>query len=182
MKTGRQWRFPVLLGLSALLMLSLGAAAQPEGGPGGGDGGGRREGGPRGDWRGRRMDPEQMRKMMSDRLKEQLGVGDEEWTALEPLVQEVMTAQRELRSGGRRMMFGPPPREGENENSSTETEALRTLLDNPNAQAPDIKAKLDAYRAAVAKKETALKEAREKLRSALTIRQEAQLVLMGILD
>mgnify|MGYP001074398676 CR=1 FL=1 len=60
--------------------------------------------------------------------------------------------------------------------------ALQTTLENKDASADDIKAKLTALRTSRAKKEADLKSAREELRKVLTLRQEAQLVLMGMLD
>jgi len=65
---------------------------------------------------------------------------------------------------------------------SPEVEALSKALEDTNAKPDDIKAKLDALRKARAAKEDALKQAREKLREVLTVKQEAQMVLMGTLD
>jgi hypothetical protein len=61
----------------------------------------------------------------------------------------------------------------------------QALSDAVNAENPSpetIKAKLEAYRAAQAKKAAELKAAREKLRAVLSIAQEAKLVLAGLLD
>jgi septal ring factor EnvC (AmiA/AmiB activator) len=66
--------------------------------------------------------------------------------------------------------------------SSPEAESLRTTLDSANASNDEIKAKLAAYREAQKKNEAALQAAREKLRAVLTVRQEAQLVLAGVLE
>lgn len=51
--------------------------------------------------------------------------------------------------------------------------------DTPNEE---IKAKLKAFRDAAKKREQELKKARDELREVLTLRQEARLVLMSILD
>jgi len=51
--------------------------------------------------------------------------------------------------------------------------------DTPNEE---LKAKLKAFRDAAKKKEEELKKARDELREVLTLRQEARLVLMSILD
>jgi len=60
--------------------------------------------------------------------------------------------------------------------------ALQTVLENKDASPEEIKAKLNALRTTRAKREAELKTAREELRKVLTLRQEAQLVLMGMLD
>ena len=59
---------------------------------------GRRAGGGQGRW-----DPEQMRQMMMDRVKESLGATDEEWTVIGPRYETVTTLARDARGGG---MFG----------------------------------------------------------------------------
>jgi outer membrane protein TolC len=56
------------------------------------------------------------------------------------------------------------------------------VLESENAPVSEIKAKLKELREARKAAETALRDAREKLRSVLGHRQEAQLVLLGLLD
>jgi hypothetical protein len=70
-------------------------------------------------------------------------------------------------------MFGGPP--------SPEAQALQTAIDNdaPEGQIKDL---LDRYRASQAAKQAKLKDAQENLRAVLTIKQEAQATLMGLLD
>lgn len=63
-----------------------------------------------------------------------------------------------------------------------EVEALRDLLDSPDASKSDIQAKLKDLRNSRKEKAKALQTAREELRKVLTLRQEATLVLMGMLD
>src|SRR5258708_4012287 len=71
------------------------AQARPGGQPGGQPGGGGGRGNPG------NFDPAQMRERMMTRIKEQLGASDDEWKALQPAVEKVMTAQRDARAGGR---------------------------------------------------------------------------------
>jgi hypothetical protein len=66
--------------------------------------------------------------------------------------------------------------------SVPEVDELRQALDNPETPAETIQAKLTALRDAKAKAEAELKQAADKLREVLTPRQEAQLVLMGMLE
>src|SRR5205814_10221636 len=76
----------------AILAMSAGSAfAQNQNN---GQARGQGQGGGRGNF-----DPAQMRERMMSRIKEQLGATDEEWKAIEPKVDKVMTAQRESRGG-----------------------------------------------------------------------------------
>ncbi|OPZ22995.1 MAG: hypothetical protein BWZ10_00097 [candidate division BRC1 bacterium ADurb.BinA364] len=88
-------------------------------------------------------------------------------------------------AGDRRPEAGAPGDRGPGDrllqDADPETRALSEAIQG-NASAEDIKAKLDAYRAALAKREGELKAAREELRQVLTVKQEATLVLMGVLD
>ena len=158
--------------------------------------GGRR--GDRGEGPGgpRNFDPEQMRQRMMERMKETLGATDEEWKALSPKLEKVMTAQREARFGG--MGFGPgggrgpfgggpggPPGSQDTANLSPLAKAtndLRTTLDDKSASAEDIGKKLTALRQAREKAREDLAKAQKDLRELLTQRQEATLVMMGTLD
>ena len=140
------------------------------------------------------MDRAQFQKMMEQRLKERLGINDEEWKVIGPLVTQVTDKQRELRGGmrvglGRR---GGRRRGGDNAaktrddkkapKGSVDVEALQKCLESADSSAKDIQTKLVAVRAIRTAKETELKTVRDALRQVITVRQEAQLVLMGILD
>ena len=125
---------------------------------------------------------------MNDRMKEALKVTDEEWTVLKPLIEKVQTAQREAGAGRGFGGRGPGgPGGGDNNTPDTrpgaaESAALRTALESDSTSADDLKAKLAAVRA-VRKKGTAdLAVAREELKKVVTVRQEAVLVSMGILE
>ncbi|HTV75679.1 MAG TPA: hypothetical protein VMD57_01685, partial [Candidatus Baltobacteraceae bacterium] len=90
-------------GVAAALMLSAGSllAQNDNGGGNGGNGGG---GGGR-PGRGN-FDPAQMQQRMLQRIQDQLGItNDTDWSAIQPLVQKVMDAQRDLRGGGMARMF-----------------------------------------------------------------------------
>jgi dynactin complex subunit len=119
-----------------------------------------------------------MQEMMMQRLKETLGASDEEWQALEPLVSEVMTARRDLMVG----RMGRGRRGGDADTSFPEAAALSEVVEKEGATAEEIQAKLAAFRAAKDKKTEELKQAQEALKKVLTAKQEAALVLRGILD
>jgi hypothetical protein len=174
-----------------------------------GQGRGRRGGGgPGGDQGGQRpqFDPAQMRARMLEGFKETLGCTDDEWKAIEPLVGNVMEKQQAARSGGFRGGFrgfanrrgpggdqagpggppggdrGGPPGGRFGGTPDLEAEALSKALEAKDTPAKDIEARLKALRDARVKREAELKKAREELRAVLTVRQEALLVLMGMLD
>ena len=139
-----------------------------------------------------RWDPAQMQQRYLERMKEILKVEDEEWPVLQPRLAKVMTLSRDVRGGMRGMMIGRRGRRGGDAaddaapqpQSATQKaqQALRQSLENEAATADEIKAKLTALRAAREKAKQELAVAQQSLRELLTQRQEAQLVLMGILD
>lgn len=116
---------------------------------------------------------------------------DEEWKALQPKVEKLLTA-RDAAGTGRMMMGGmgggrggaaPAPAEGAVVTPVEKaTNDLRTTLDNQSAKPEEIKAKLTALREAREKAKQDLAKAQGDLREALSLRQESQCVLMGMLD
>jgi len=186
----------LLAGLAVLALVIGTALSTAQQAPGAAGQAGAGRGGRRGGAGGGpgQFDPAQMRTMMLERLKETLGASDDEWKAIEPLASNVMEKQQAARMGGfggfmggRRGPGGGPggdrgggaPRFG---TPDPEVEALNKALEAKDTPAKDIEAKLKALREARLKKEEELKTAREALRKVLTIRQEAQMVLMGYLD
>jgi len=137
--------------------------------------------------RRQRMTLEQMRQRMAERMRERLGASEEEWTVLGPKIEKVQQVQRASRGGfgfrfrGRRPRGGEQPAREQSE-VQKKTAALQSLLDDENSSPRAIKAALDALRAARAKAAQQLEAARKELRAVVTVRQEAVLVLMNILD
>ena len=149
----------------------------------GGDRGGR--GGDRGGRGGDRggFDRSQFMERIMDRYRENLGFSVAEWKVVQPKVQAVMD-NRISGVSGMMSMFGGS-RRGRGGDSSTEktpTSELRDLLEKDDASKGAIKAKLAAYRADRKAREAKLKKAQEDLRQLLTIKQEAQAVLAGLLN
>jgi hypothetical protein len=125
-----------------------------------------------------------MRDGVLSRLKEQMGCTDEEWAVLKPRVEKVMEAQQAQRMGAM-MRFGAGmrgDRQAPDTPSQPEADALRKAVEDKNAKAEDVQKKLEAFRAAKKKQDAELNTARTQLRELLTARQEAALVLAGILD
>lgn len=145
----------------------------------------------------RRQRMEQFRLRRQEQMREQLGATEEEWKVLQPRIEKVQQLQRDSRSGfgafggraaGRRARrpgeAQQPEAAPERQQSEVEkkTEALRNLLDDKASGAPAIKAALDALRKARQNAQLELAAARKELRSIVSVRQEAQLVLMGTLE
>lgn len=118
------------------------------------------------------------------RLKADLGATDEEWTALEPMIQKVGDLRRQMMAGrfgfgGRRGGGNVPP---DDQEVMTEVTALRQAVDAPSTNTQVLKTKVEALKTAREKKQAELKETQNALREVVTLRQEAILMLSGILD
>ncbi len=138
------------------------------------------------------FDPAQFQQRMMDNVRIRLAFSnDAEWAVVQPLVQKVMDARRETMSGMGRMGGRGPNRDA---NSSTpgsdnranafgkpapEAESLQKLLDDKVPSA-EIKTALEKYRTSRKDKEAKLASAQEDLRKVLTVRQEAQAALLGL--
>ena len=183
-------------GFASALLLSAGnLTAQDNNPPPGGAEGGR--GGGRGGRGGGNFDPAQFQQQMLDRVKERLEVTkDDEWTALQPIVQKVFDARRETMSNGIGRGFGRGPRPGGDTNNNSGDQNRRpSMFGEPSAEAlaldkaieskapkKELEAALSKFRAAKKDKETKLKEAQDALRKVLSSRQEAIAVANGWLD
>jgi hypothetical protein len=172
-------------GITAALFLGVGNVSAQNGNGGGGGRG--------------NFDPAQMQQRMMDNVREQLGyTNDTEWNAVQPLIQKVMDARRDVGFGGgmgrmfrgnrgggaggdqaggnnngRRGLFGGTP--------SSETEALQKAVDD-NAPAAQIKDLLAKYEASQKAKQAKLEQAQADFRKVLTVKQEAQATLLGLLQ
>jgi hypothetical protein len=190
----------LLMTLGVVVSLCMGvssALAQNDNGgdnaAGGNAGGGNRNNrGNRGGGQGGNFDPAQMQQRMMDNVKGQLGyTNDSDWTAVEPLVQKVMDARREVAAGGMSRMFGRGNRGGQGGQTAgrggafgtpnPEAEALQKALDD-NAPAAQVKDLLKKYQASQKTKQAKLEKAQADLRAVLTTRQEAQATLLGLVN
>ncbi|MBP7934375.1 MAG: hypothetical protein KA354_06970 [Phycisphaerae bacterium] len=191
----RKWLLAIPVG--ALMVFSLALAQDPgRGGPGPGAGAAPGPGQPPA-FGG--FDPAQWRERMSKMMQDQLGASDDEWKVLYPKIEKVQTTQRESFGGFGMMGFGRRPGGGPggpgggpggpggmgNQQLSKVAQAqtdLRALLDKKDAGATDIAGKLAAYREAREKARTEVQAAQKSLKELVTQRQEAVLVLMGVLE
>ena len=134
---------------------------------------------------------EQRREAMAERQRQMLGATEEEWEVLREHIDAVRQLQAEVFSGGR---FMAREQRGERAPRAERREArepsplaqahrdLRQLLRDDDAADADIQQALATLREARDQHEQQLSEAREELREIVTSRQEAQLVIMGVLD
>ena len=161
--------------------------------------------------RGRgRFDPAEIQRQQMEGFKQSLKASDEEWKVLEPKVQAVMTASREVsrgrgfggfggfggrgrggdrggQGGDRGGQGGDRGGRGGNQASSDSPVSkaagdLRTALEDEKTTKEDIQKRLTAYRDARTTARDALTKDQKELKELLTFRQEATLVLSGTLD
>lgn len=185
----------LVLGVGNLLAQDNGGGP---GGPGGGGPGGFGGPGGMGGPGGGNFDPAQMQQMMMQRYQEQLGItNDTEWSAIQPLVQKVMDAQRTGRGNmGRMFGRGGPGGPGGpggggpggggpggfgQQQADPAADALQQALAN-GAPTDQIKDLLSKYQASQKAKQATLAAAQNDLRKVLTVPQEAQATLMGLLN
>ncbi len=147
-----------------------------------------------------------MQQRMMDRFREQLDVkSDDEWKLIQTRIEKVMTARRE--AGGMGMggmgMMGPRRQQQQGQDAQAapstnnqqrrqrggmfgpqtpnpDAEALQKVIESKGSK-EEVKAKLDAYRASMKTKEANLEKAQSDLQQVLSVSQEAQCVLMGLL-
>jgi len=134
----------------------------------------------------RNASPEERMKIMEERrvqehqraiedFKDRLGVSDNEWAVIKPRIEKVYDLVHPLPQ----MRVGSERPKTEVEQRSSE---LRELLRNEGVPADQIKTKLAALRAAKEKVAQQLATVKQDLRQLMTLRQEAELVLSGLLD
>jgi hypothetical protein len=157
------------------------------------------------------FDPAQMRERMITRLREQMDVKDDaEWKEIEPRINKVMDARRDMMasefggfggfrgsrggssSGSADSSSGSSSSSSSTDQSSSrrrggffgepapEMEALRKAIDD-KAPKEEVQAKLSALRKVNKEKQKALDKAQSDLKAVLDARQEAVAVVNGLL-
>ena len=156
------------------------------------------------------LDPQQFQQQMQERIadffRERLAItNDEEWAVVQPRLMKVIQLRMQSMLsglGGFRGMMGsrggaggdnPPnsPRGGRRGfggmfggmfgQASPESEALQKAIDS-NASSDQVKSTLARYREARKQQQAELGRAQDQLLQLLTLRQEAVLVSMGLLE
>lgn len=108
-------------------------------------------------------------------FKERLAISDKDWPVVRPRIEKVYTLVRPLPQMG--TGNGRPKTEVERR-----SDELWNLLRHEPAAVDKVKASLTALRAAKEKAAQDLIAAKQDLRQLMTVRQEAELVLSGLLD
>ena len=147
-----------------------------------------------------RFDRGQFMERILERLRENLGASAEEWSVLKPMIVTITEKQSAMRRAAGRGIFGAfgggrGGRSGDSDgdrrgrdrrgsrgdgDSGSNVDSLREAVESGDAN--KIKKELASYRAVQKKRAADLKKAREELRQVVTLKQEATLVLWGLLD
>lgn len=178
-------RMITLCAMAATLALGTGSLLAQDNGGGGGGGQG---GGGGGGFQRRNFDPAQMQQRIMDNVRDQLNfTNDTDWSAVQPLVQKVLDARRDVGFGGMARLFrgnrggDNNRRGGQFGQTSPEEDALQKALDE-DAPAAQIKDLLAKYEASQKVKQDKLLQAQADFRAVLTTKQEAQATLLGLLN
>jgi hypothetical protein len=174
-------RMITLCAMAGALALGTGSLlAQDNGGGGGGGGNGRGN-----------FDPAAMQQRILDNVRDELNfTNDTDWSAVQPLVQKVMDARRDVGFGNMGRLFGRNRGGGGGNRRgggmfggqpSPEQDALQKAIDE-DAPAGQIKDLLAKYQAAQKVKQDKLLQAQTDLRAVLSTKQEAQATLLGLLN
>ncbi len=125
-----------------------------------------------------------------ERVREQLGVTNaDEWKIIEQRVGKVLEAQHDLgpkapskkHLAKRDYQAASGKGKGKRPAGAVDSDSLQESLDS-NAPTAEMKALLEKYHAARREKIARLETARDQLRKVLSVRQEVQATLLGILD
>jgi len=143
------------------------------------------------------LEPGAIEKRILDYYKQQLKPTEEEWKILEPRLNKVLQLNQDTQPGsitGMIRQFTDRLRrtqgEAKNEEEKTEKQnavqkAMTELQDTLNKEAPssaEIRAKIAAYKGAKEKAKQELLQAQKELTEVLTLKQEAVLLMLGVLD
>lgn len=128
---------------------------------------------------------EKYRQQMSKMNQDMLGATDDEWKVLQPKFDKVADIQQQIMMAAY-VVYWPAastqPDDAKQSDLQKTAAALAKLLKNKDVKPEDVKQALEAYRNAKAKANEDLAKARKELKELLTVKQEANLVLRGMLD
>lgn len=129
-----------------------------------------------------------------EQLRVPLGATEIEWTALRPLLADVIRARlaqlqaRDTKILGKTTKTPAPDPAADPAGAvspldrASEERSLQDALASAEASVADLKSRMAAYRASLRKIDYDLKSARDRLRQVLTIKQEATLLLLDYMD
>ena len=126
------------------------------------------------------------KKRMEEGMMKKLGVTEEEWQVLKPRIEKVQKLMGRKGGRGLRALFGRGRGRSNTDEVKSDadkaSEALNELIENKTAKSADIKAAMEKLRAARKKEAAELLAARKELREVVTVKQEAILFMMQMLD
>lgn len=139
---------------------------------------------------------EEMRREQAQQMREELELTEEEFEAIQPMIERVQQLSGESMIAGRNFFggrggpgggrgfnpFGTDDMSPQGKSLTEASDALRETLENQDATIDEVKSRLSSLRQARVAMQDALRQAREELRGFVTPRQEATLVLQGLLD
>lgn len=127
---------------------------------------------------------EKYRQEQSKQNQAMLGATDEEWKVLEPKYDKVQTLKMQDQYGRKLVDYGAPKSDQPVPQTDVQkaTAELTKVLENKDVKPDDIKSALENYRKAKAKIKEDLEKACKELKELLTVKQEAKLVLNGMLE
>jgi opacity protein-like surface antigen len=190
--------FAVVLGMLVLAMSSA-AFAQNQPDPNANNGNNNANGnngnnrGNRGNFGRGNFDPAQMRQRIMDNLKQDMDVKDDEWAVIQPKLDKVLTISFDSRMRGGNMFRRnrgqdqqgnnnrPQPQAGDSAVTKAQAD-LQSALDDKSINADEIAKRLANLRAAKDAAKQDMVKAQQDLKELLSQRQEAVLVLAGLLD
>ncbi len=139
------------------------------------------------------FDPAQMRQRIMDNLKQDMDVKDDEWAVIQPKLDKVLTISFDSRMRGGNMFRRnrgqdqqgnnnrPQPQAGDSAVSKAQAD-LQSALDDKSISADEVAKRLANLRAAKDAAKQDMVKAQQDLKELLSQRQEAVLVLAGLLD
>ena len=143
------------------------------------------------------VDPNILRRAAMNRyleqLRKRLGASDEEWAVLAPRLENLLRAQQEARAGVSGFRGGGGPGDGRGggflaparqkpSDLEMAAEAVRLAARDPDVPNRDTSLALKEYRKERDKARAKLAAAEQELRDLVTQRQEAILVMLGVLE
>lgn len=140
------------------------------------DGGGRGRG---------NFDMTAIQQMAMGWIKEQLAAPDDEWAVLQPKLQKVMEAAIESRLNGTQLgmlLSRNAPGDRPQSPVAKAQADLKSALDDTSIGADEIASRLKVLREARQRAKEEYEAAQKELKDVLTQRQEAMLVMYGLLD
>lgn len=127
----------------------------------------------------------QVRDSFEKHLRDRLGTTDDEWKVLLPKIEKVSKLGQEAGTAKWWLPDAEPPdltKPPTQTDMMKASQNLQKILINPDVKTEDLQAAMKAYRDAKAATKEKLVKAQAELKELLTVKQEATLLSMGLLE